>query len=156
MIKVLCSAPFNSLTINPNKSVNPCCAWDYKDPCGNLNEQTIQEIRSSNFMQDVKKHMLEGKWHPSCRYCKNREDKTKTSVRLNVFNKISYKKRTSYYKTHSLNSGNVFIKFVFLLRSNSSKNISTSSPLSCILSIGGLFSIASRVWIKKSLNTSQL
>ena len=90
MIKVLCSAPFNSLTINPNKSVNPCCAWDYKDPCGNLNEQTIQEIRSSNFMQDVKKHMLEGRWHPSCRFCKHRENETNTSVRLNVYNAIPY------------------------------------------------------------------
>jgi radical SAM protein with 4Fe4S-binding SPASM domain len=89
-MKVLCSAPFNSLTINPNKSVNPCCAWDYKSPVGNLNQQSIQDIRSSPLMKEVKQHMLDGVWHPSCRHCKHREKETNTSVRLNVYNKIPY------------------------------------------------------------------
>lgn len=90
MTKVLCSAPFNSLTINPNKSVNPCCAWDYKNPVGNLNQQSIQDIRSSPLMKEIKQHMLDGKWHPNCQFCKQREVETGTSVRLNVYNKIPY------------------------------------------------------------------
>jgi radical SAM protein with 4Fe4S-binding SPASM domain len=90
MTKVLCSAPFNSLTINPNKSVNPCCAWDYKSSIGNLNQQSIQDIRSSPLMKEVKQHMLDGVWHPSCQFCKQREVETGTSVRLNVYNNIPY------------------------------------------------------------------
>lgn len=108
-MKVLCSAPFNSLTINPDKSVNPCCGWDYKDSCGNLNKSTIQEIRTSDFMKSVKQHMLDGVWHPSCRFCKQREEQTNTSVRLNVYSKVPYdpSEKILYLEYSSTNTCNL-------------------------------------------------
>lgn len=109
MNKVLCSAPFNSLTINPDKSVNPCCAWDYKSSIGNLNKNSIQEIRSSTLMQEVKQHMIEGKWHPNCRFCKQREDETGTSVRTNVYHKVPFdaSEKVLYLEYSSTNTCNL-------------------------------------------------
>lgn len=88
MSKVLCSAPFNSLTINPDKSVVPCCAWDNNKvpPLGNLSNQKLIEILNSKTLKNLQEDMLANKWHTGCLLCKQREQDANTSTRISLYN----------------------------------------------------------------------
>lgn len=82
---MLCSAPFNSILVDPDKSVRPCCAWQAKK-FGNLNENSIEEIYASDYVKQVQQDMLNNVYSEGCQGCKQREIETGTSVRLNVYN----------------------------------------------------------------------
>lgn len=90
MSKVLCSAPFNSLTINPDKSVVPCCAWDNNNvkPLGNLNKNSLDEILNGDDLKILRQDMLNFKWHEGCMLCKIKEQDATTSTRINVYTNL--------------------------------------------------------------------
>ena len=90
MIKVLCSAPFNSLTINPDKSVVPCCAWDNYNSksLGNLNDLSLSEILNGTMLKEVQQDMLNFRWHNGCLICKNKELDAGTSTRTHLYNAL--------------------------------------------------------------------
>lgn len=88
-MKVLCSAPFNSLTINPDKSVVPCCAWDNREKTlGNLVEDSLTDILNGRMLKELQEDMLNYKWHKGCSNCKKVEENIGTSTRTMLYNRL--------------------------------------------------------------------
>lgn len=101
---VLCSAPFHSITIDTDRRVKPCC--NFAGHLGDLNKNSIQEIRDSIGTKSLQEDMLNNVWPEGCYRCKVREDQSGTSVRLNVYDKIEYDGNDSL-KYLEYNSSNI-------------------------------------------------
>ena len=68
MNKLTCAAPWRSLHIQTNGDVKSCCAGDYA--LGNLNNQAINDILTSQKAQDLRKTMkANGLNEKYCRVC---------------------------------------------------------------------------------------
>jgi hypothetical protein len=57
---VLCTAPFVSVVITPERALRPCCK--YSGDLGDLSKQTITEILASDVVKDLQKDMYDNKW----------------------------------------------------------------------------------------------
>ena len=108
MTTPLCSAPFSSLMIDTNKGVKPCCNWS-GEYWGNLNDNTIEEIRNTEIVKLVQQNMMDGVWNPGCLQCKEREEKAGTSVRQNVYNNVpvNFESKLLYLEYNSTNTCNL-------------------------------------------------
>lgn len=108
MTNPLCSAPFSSLMIDTNKGVKPCCNWTGKY-WGNLKDNTISEIKNTELVKQVQQDMIDQIWHPGCIRCKEREEKTGTSVRQQVYNIVpaNYEGKLLYLEYNSTNTCNL-------------------------------------------------
>ena len=81
--KPYCIAPWTSLYVDPKGTVFPCCVWqdtgmssgDMKG-FGNLNNQSLQEIYTSEEALRVKKLMLDNIAIPECTHCIKQEEKS--------------------------------------------------------------------------------
>lgn len=110
----LCYAPFNSILIDVDKSVKPCCIWHGK-PYGNLNDQDINTILNSDYVKQIKTDMINNVWNEGCLNCKFREEETGTSPRLNVYRNEDFKnikvgyadKKIKYLEYNSTNTCNL-------------------------------------------------
>jgi radical SAM protein with 4Fe4S-binding SPASM domain len=78
-IPVLCTAPFTSIVITPERTLRPCCK--YVGNLGDLNKQTITEILSNNIVKNLQKDMYDNRWPVNCYECKSTEKITGKSVR---------------------------------------------------------------------------
>ena len=81
--KPYCVAPWTSLYVDPGGIVFPCCVWQDKQQAagkakgfGNLNNNSLQEIYTSEEALRVKKLMLENKTIPECVHCVEQEKKS--------------------------------------------------------------------------------
>lgn len=78
-----CVLPWLHLNTWPNGNVYPCCLTDWQEEVGNLKDNTLEEIWNNDAMKDIRRHMLQGKQHHSCRKCYHQEnnglDSTRTS-----------------------------------------------------------------------------
>jgi len=81
--KSFCVLPWIHLNTWPNGNVYPCCLTDWREDIGNLKDNTLEEIWNGDTMKDIRRHMLQGKKHNSCRKCYQQEenglDSTRTS-----------------------------------------------------------------------------
>jgi radical SAM protein with 4Fe4S-binding SPASM domain len=104
---VLCSAPFNSLLVETDKTVKPCCSWSGN--VGNLNVQTMEEIRQGPVLKKAQTMMLNNEWPSECMGCKFREDETGTSVRKYVYEPIKAQTdgRLIYFEYNGTNTCNL-------------------------------------------------
>jgi MoaA/NifB/PqqE/SkfB family radical SAM enzyme len=104
----LCSAPFSSIMIDTNKGVKPCCNWSGKF-WGNLKDNTITEIKNTEFVKKVQQDMIDGVWNEGCIRCKEREEQVGSSVRQHVYNKVSanYEEKILYLEYNSTNTCNL-------------------------------------------------
>lgn len=75
----ICLAPWNSILVDTNKDVKPCCAYSSK--MGNLNENTLNEITSSPLWADVKNKLSNQIWPKHCEQCRDSEIRTGWSTR---------------------------------------------------------------------------
>ena len=78
--QVLCTAPFVAALIDTNKGVRPCCVYD-NTYIGNIKEQSLLSIISTNEWKKLKQQMYANEWPKPCLPCKEREDVTGWSVR---------------------------------------------------------------------------
>ena len=82
-----CVLPWIHLNTWPNGNVYPCCLTDWREDIGNLKDNTMEELWNGDTMKSIRKDMLEGKQHHSCRKCyqqeKNTLDSTRTSSNRN-------------------------------------------------------------------------
>ena len=82
-----CVLPWIHLNTWPNGNVYPCCLTDWREDIGNLKDNTMEELWNGGTMKSIRKDMLEGKQHHSCRKCyqqeKNTLDSTRTSSNRN-------------------------------------------------------------------------
>jgi radical SAM protein with 4Fe4S-binding SPASM domain len=76
-----CVLPWIHLNTWPNGNVYPCCLTDWREDIGNLKDNTLEEIWNNDTMRDIRRHMLQGKKHHSCRKCYQQEDNGLDSTR---------------------------------------------------------------------------
>ena len=81
--KSFCVLPWIHLNTWPNGNVYPCCLTDWREEVGNLKDNTFEEIWNNDSMKSIRKDMLSGDKHNSCRKCYQQEenglDSTRTS-----------------------------------------------------------------------------
>ena len=108
MTTPLCSAPFSSLMIDTDKGVKPCCNWSGQY-WGNLNNNTIEEIRKTDLVKQVQQDMIDGVWNPGCIRCKDREEKIGSSVRTLVYDNVptNFEGKILYLEYNSTNTCNL-------------------------------------------------
>ena len=74
-----CPAPWTSLNIDKTGEVTPC--MHCYTPQGNIKKKTIQEVIHGPKLESIRQHMIEGKWHDACSWCKRLEETTGVSGR---------------------------------------------------------------------------
>lgn len=87
MNNVTCTAPLNSILIDTNKGVRPCCYYQ-AGFLGNIREHTISEIMSNNAWTKLKQQMRDNEWPDGCLLCKSNEGSFGTSLRQVYLNDI--------------------------------------------------------------------
>lgn len=105
----LCSAPFNSLMVETDKRVVPCCAWTGAY-LGDLNRDDIAAIWEGPVLRRVRDQLLRDEWPDECLGCKRREQETGGSARLHVYrDKVLYdgSNRVTYLEYNSSNMCNL-------------------------------------------------
>lgn len=69
--ETFCILPFTGIFLGPDGGIKPCCSsnklW------GNLHKNDINSILQSEEAVSLRQDILNGKWHSSCRQCKNQE-----------------------------------------------------------------------------------
>lgn len=78
-----CFAPWTNIDISPLGNISPCCKFisDTYNEKFNISENTVQEYRSSNFLQLVQQDFSNGKWPVGCTRCRIEEENTIKSKR---------------------------------------------------------------------------
>ncbi len=69
--QTFCSYPFNTVFVGADKAVKTCCSA--VEDIGNLNDNDIVEILNGDKAKEVRKYIIEGKWHSQCAQCKTIE-----------------------------------------------------------------------------------
>lgn len=104
----LCSAPFKSIMIDTNKKVFPCVAWA-GDYIGDLNKEQLSDILKNPVLEETQIMLSKQQWPDACRTCKNREEQTGKSTRLDTYVNIKteYSKKISHIEFDSSNLCNL-------------------------------------------------
>src|SRR3990167_6687244 len=67
--RVFCMAPWVGLNLNPSGDVYPCCYYVHENPVGRLADSSVEAIRNSTAIKELRKNMLAGEPSPGCRKC---------------------------------------------------------------------------------------
>ena len=78
--ETFCSLPFTEIFLGPDGNIKTCCSA--ASSIGSLHTDSIDEIINSPKAKDIRQHILDGKWHPNCRQCKQQEDQGVRSERI--------------------------------------------------------------------------
>ena len=79
MTPTFCPAPWTSLNIDQTGRVSTCMFSHQQ--IGNLKQQEIQDILQSSDLLEIKKYMMDGRWHPACGQCQKNEEISGVSAR---------------------------------------------------------------------------
>ena len=90
-----CVLPWISLEASPIGTVRPCCLSrnEIVDEHGTkfgLGETSIQNIRQSQHMQELRKSFLQGQQTPDCERCWNEERAGRTSKRMHTLDRLKH------------------------------------------------------------------
>ena len=80
----LCSAPFRGILVDTNKKVFPCVAWA-DAYIGDLNTDKLSDILKNPVLEETRNLLSAHEWPHACRTCKNREEQTGNSTRLDTY-----------------------------------------------------------------------
>lgn len=76
----LCLAPWANLDISPQGHIGPCCKFQSsKKP--NIQTQNLEDYFASDMLKEIKKYMLDDRWHPGCVRCQTEEKNNIASMR---------------------------------------------------------------------------
>ena len=53
--KTFCIAPWVSIHTWPDGKTYPCCLWNSRDPVGNVNNESLEEIWNNKRMKETRK-----------------------------------------------------------------------------------------------------
>jgi organic radical activating enzyme len=84
--ETFCSLPFTEIFLGPDGHIKTCCSASIS--LGSLHEHTIDDLLSNNIANDIRQHIIDGKWHPSCSQCKRQESQNARSERDENFKKF--------------------------------------------------------------------
>ena len=86
-----CPVPWNFQAIQNNGCIRVCCQMNSTDERGTIFKEdgtpynaridNLNEVRNAQFIKDVRKTMLNGKWHKSCQRCQSEEESGLSSRR---------------------------------------------------------------------------
>ena len=79
-----CLAPWVSIHTWPDGKVFPCCLWNSRDPVGNVNAQSLEEIWNNEKMKKIRGSFLKGEKLKSCDRCFHLEDTVDQSYRQRI------------------------------------------------------------------------
>lgn len=92
MKDILCPLPWISLAVRNTGQVRVCCFANVSKGKGLLRQESgapvllshenIPQIRNHALLKEIRRSMLEGKWHPACGRCQTEEDSGLQSKRL--------------------------------------------------------------------------
>ena len=84
-----CSLAWNHHFVGPGGKCKPCCRFKGQEvpPYHNLSESTLEELFQSDFMEDIRKKMLEGTRIPGCAKCYEEEDSNKKASLREIYNR---------------------------------------------------------------------
>ena len=95
--KTLCPVPWMSQSLRANGDIRVCCQAQHgptggilKDRNGNpynARTATLKDVRNSPLSKEIRKYMIEGKWHPECIRCQT-ESESGMRSRLDYENEI--------------------------------------------------------------------
>ena len=94
-----CVLPFSHLATNPDGGVTTCCESMHYAKGYNLNYHNFKDILNSKDFEEVRQSMLQGKKHPSCNFCYEREKQGLDSKRLRENKKFNFSEKTLEYFT---------------------------------------------------------
>lgn len=80
MSNFYCAAPWRGLHINIRGDVKTCCAGN-PNMLGNLNDKKIDEVLNGPELREIRSTLQQGKTHPYCKNCIDRENKGGDSER---------------------------------------------------------------------------
>ena len=81
---ILCPIPWMSQSLRANGDIRVCCQAQHgptggilKDEDGNIynaRNADLKETRNSPLSKEIRKYMMEGKWHPECKRCQTEDE----------------------------------------------------------------------------------
>jgi sulfatase maturation enzyme AslB (radical SAM superfamily) len=84
-ISPLCPAPWNSILIETNKDVKPCCS--YRGYLGSLHKDSVTDVISGPLWIDLKNKLVNHEWPAGCMDCKHSEERVNWSTRIGALNR---------------------------------------------------------------------
>ena len=103
---LFCPLPWIGAHIMPNGTFSYCCVQNQFDEdlkqAGNLREQTIQQVRNNEWSNKLRKDLINGIQHKSCRDCWNLENQNIPSLRQHYHNR--WWRDKGYVDTFEFNS----------------------------------------------------
>jgi len=89
-----CMAPWLSIHTWPDGKTFPCCLWNSRDPVGDINSESLEQIWNKEKMKQTRTGMLKGEKISSCKRCYHLEDTGDISYRQRInkehWDKINY------------------------------------------------------------------
>jgi radical SAM protein with 4Fe4S-binding SPASM domain len=76
-----CVLPWVHLYVGPDGNVLPCCIADQTFPGGNIKEQSVESILTSDYFTAIRENMLNNRRSKECNYCYTKEDAGFISLR---------------------------------------------------------------------------
>lgn len=76
-----CVLPWIHLYVGPDGNVLPCCQGDQQIPFGDIEKDTVLDIRNNEKFQELRQNMLDGEQHSACKRCYFLEDQGHRSER---------------------------------------------------------------------------
>lgn len=64
-----CVLPWIHLYVGPDGNVLPCCSADQQQPFGNIEQDTVDQIRNNSKFQQLRQQMIQGEKHSTCERC---------------------------------------------------------------------------------------
>lgn len=102
---LFCPLPWIGAHVMPNGVFSYCCVQNQFDDdliqAGNLKEQTINEARNNEWSNQLRKNLINGVQHQSCRDCWNLENQGIPSLRQHYHNQ--WFKNAGYEKDFEIN-----------------------------------------------------
>jgi radical SAM protein with 4Fe4S-binding SPASM domain len=107
-----CIYPWIHLNTWPDGKVFQCCLTGWQNSIGNLEHNSLEEIWNNDYMKDLRKHMLGGKKHWSCKKCYEQEEKGINSSRVSANKNFKHHIPRAFESTDS-NGHNHDFKLVY-------------------------------------------
>lgn len=81
----LCYAPWANVNISPQGTISPCCKFrtQFYSQTFNIQNDTLDEYRDSNFLEEVKRTLDQNIWPIGCQRCQLEEQNNIRSMRQN-------------------------------------------------------------------------
>lgn len=111
MNKTFCVMPWIHVHTRPNGDTSPCCMWNMKNPTGNINNNTIDEIANSKELKFIRKSMLNDIPNPNCIECNVKDLSNTVEISHKVMQNTTFKTLIPSLIEHTAQDGSLTESF---------------------------------------------